>query len=100
MIIYSYYTRDEAIKFVKKSYRPGCTHFVAAGTMLYTVTPDKEGKGGRGYDLPINVKVSQADALQYIRNIFGEGRFIDENCKIKIGSSTTTSRTGGCIFIG
>lgn len=101
MIITKYYNKEEALKAIKSLYRPGCTYFVGGSAFLYTNLPDKEGNGGRGFpEMTAHVVVSQRQALKFINDLFGTGRFVKEDCKIKIGSSTTTEGRGGCIFIG
>lgn len=99
-LVKEYFTHDEAIKALKRMYRPGCTYFVCVNGMIYTQIPTEDA-GGSGYPMYAHVEVSQKGALKFVKDIFGRsGRFLEEGCKIKISSSTKKDERGGCIFIG
>lgn len=93
-----YLERDEAIKFIKKSYRPGITHFVRGGTFLYSQVP-QDGTPGRGYDYNCNIEVSQKAALKYVKDMISD-HFAEKKVKIEISVYDSEYGTGGCIFIG
>lgn len=94
-----YLTRDEALKFVRKSYRPGITHFVRGGAFLYTQLPNEEGSA-RGYDMSCLVEVSQKAAFKYIEDMISK-TFDERGVRLRINLTEPYSNgRGGCIFIG
>lgn len=91
-----YLKRDEALKFVKKSYVKGVSHFVRGGAFLYT----EIGEEARGYEMSNLIAVSQKVALKYISDMISD-KFDEKGVKIKIGITVENGEfDGSCIFIG
>ena len=96
-MIKHYVTPASAKAFVHK-HKTGRQIFMRVTAFLYSELPNAEAEGGRGYDLPENVPVTQAAANKVFASYtsFAQRRFEKDGVELKI----LITLCDNCIFIG